>query len=86
MPAGEGPRRAALARLPDFPLVLDAASNRTIFADAAFANGTGRWPSTSNAGYGISHLAAIYPAQRVTLSSAAPLLEHDAARSDAERI
>ena len=57
--------RDALERMPAYPTVFDPASNRTIFADSAFGNGTGRSPATSNADYGISHVSAIFPAQQV---------------------
>jgi len=69
--------RLGLRNLPPFPVV------DGIFADAAIdcvAN-SGRKPETINAGYGISHLAGIFPAQIIGTKSSSPDLLHTARKT-----
>ena len=68
-----------LPSIDEFPKVLDADMTPpvTLWADAAYlSNRTGRGPYGTNADYGISHIAAIFPAQLVgTLRSTPEVLE-----------
>lgn len=75
--------RHLLVTLPRLPMQVDPDTNETMFADSAVAGG-GFPPPDSNDGYGIAHLAAVFPANVVGIGSSDDLLR--TARSTVERI